>query len=144
MRRVGLRLVFQCWTAPKENPWFLIGAVAAKIIMPDQPKPDPDAPGPFYFSDEARVRQVLQRAGFKNIALERSEIEVCAVAGGGLTQAAEFALDMAGPLRTALQNAGAELTAEVMAAVHAFLEPYVRPHGVFVPTVTWIVTASRD
>ncbi len=138
------RLVFQCWTDAKSNPWFLVRGAAAEIIAPDEPPPDPEAPGPFYFSDEARVRDVLGQAGFKNVALERCEIEACAGQGGDLASAAEFALDMTGPLKSLLDAAGDELNAEVRAAVSALLEPYRRSEGVFVPTVTWIVSAASN
>ena len=62
--KAGGRLAFVCWRTPPENPWASAPVRAAKPFLPDQPPPDPLAPGPFAFSDPDRIRTILVQAGF--------------------------------------------------------------------------------
>src|SRR6185369_10664041 len=58
--RTGGRCVFVCWRAPRDNAWAITPLVAAREAMGVTPPPaDPNAPGPFAFADEDRVRMIL-------------------------------------------------------------------------------------
>jgi ubiquinone/menaquinone biosynthesis C-methylase UbiE len=71
--RPGGRVAQAAWTAPADNPWASVaqeelvatGAVAA---------PDPDEPGMFAFRDAARIRALLEDAGFTDIVVEQLDL----------------------------------------------------------------------
>lgn len=141
--RPGGRVAFACWQAIGRNPWMTVpvGAVAKVVSLP--PPPAPDAPGPFAFADDARVRRILDAAGFTDVALESFEREL-AIGPGDLDGAVHMMLSM-GPAATALREApdGAAKEAEVAAAVREALAPYLRSDGVRMASASWIVTARN-
>jgi hypothetical protein len=134
------RLTFVCWQAVPKNPWMLVPAAAAATIVP-MPPADPIAPGPFAFADDVRVRGILERAGFREIAFEDAPGEL-RLGNGDLASAAEFALAV-GPTARALREAGDDpaLRERVKAAIAEALKPHLRPDGVRLAGSTWIVTA---
>ena len=70
--RAGGRCVFVCWRMPRDNPWAMTPLSAARRVMGVKPAPaDPEAPGPFAFADEQRVRTILSGAGFDDIGIQR-------------------------------------------------------------------------
>src|SRR4051812_29896947 len=70
--RTGGRCVFVCWRAPRDNPWTMVPLSAARKAMGVTPPPaDPNAPGPFAFADEERLRGILGDAGFDTIDVQR-------------------------------------------------------------------------
>ena len=67
----GGSLHFVCWTDVVENEFFTI---SANIIIKHLNKGFPEttrAPGPFAFSDEDYIKQILNASGFKNINVEK-------------------------------------------------------------------------
>src|SRR5260370_784321 len=68
--RPGGRLAFACWPAPRENQFVTIPVAAAARHVPLPAPADPDAPGPFAFAEAERVRRILSRSDFSDIAIE--------------------------------------------------------------------------
>ena len=68
--RPGGRLALAVWSTAPENPWV---AIAGRILAERglSPPPEPDAPGMFVLGDEARLRPLLQSAGFDVQRVER-------------------------------------------------------------------------
>jgi len=68
--RVGGRLVFICWQALADNPWF-VGA-ALQPFCPPAPSPGPgkNATGPFALADAEYTTAILANAGWS--AIERT------------------------------------------------------------------------
>jgi len=67
----GGSLHFVCWTNVLENEFF---TAAANIIIKHLNKEFPQvtrAPGPFAFSEEKYVKQILNASGFKNIKVDK-------------------------------------------------------------------------
>ena len=63
----GGRMMVSCWGPQPENPWIInVMGVVAKYI--DMPRPDPKTPGPFAFADTNYFRDILTKAGFKDIS----------------------------------------------------------------------------
>ena len=64
------RLALAVWGTAAENPWV---AIAGRILAERglSPPPEPGAPGMFVLADEARLRQLLQGAGFDVERVER-------------------------------------------------------------------------
>lgn len=66
--RTGGRLVFACWQGPSKNRWFPTEVMMKYSSAPPRPAGSPPAPGPFAFGDPAYVTNILEEAGFKDIA----------------------------------------------------------------------------
>ena len=67
----GGSLHFVCWTSVMENEFF---TSAANVIIKHLNKEFPKvtrAPGPFAFSEEKYVKQILNASGFKNIKVDK-------------------------------------------------------------------------
>lgn len=68
----GGRLVFACWAPLAENPhWLFCYDIAVKHLGPPAPRPAHE-PGPHAFGDPDYLRDLLTRAGFTAIAIERA------------------------------------------------------------------------
>ena len=113
----GGRLAFVCWRAMPENVWAFAPFMAARDLLPAQPPPDPNAPGPFAFADPVRLRSILEGAGFKNVKIEKLDTVMHMAATA--QDAAQFSLGI-GPLA----RAAAEWTRHQSKIVSAW-----RPHG---------------
>ena len=69
--QVGGSLHFVCWTSVMENEFF---TEAANIIIKHLNKDFPNisrAPGPFAFSEEEYVKEILRASAFKNVKVEK-------------------------------------------------------------------------
>jgi len=141
--RPGGRLVFACWRSVKENPWVLVPMAAAAPLLTLPPPPPPGAPGPFAFGDAARVRSILEAAGFGAIAIEPADLAMTP-GGGDLDDAAETILNV-GPLASALReaNAGDALRDQVRSAVRKAFELHLRGGRVELGSAIWLVEARR-
>jgi prepilin-type processing-associated H-X9-DG protein len=141
--RPGGRLSFVCWRAVEENPWAAVPfAAVAKVLGPPEPAA-PDAPGPFSFGSAARVRAVLESAGFRDVTTEKVDHEV----GYGTTtdlDATAAAVARVGPVARMLVDRDEATRARAIAAVRDVLPPYVQPGGaVRFPASAWVVTARN-
>jgi SAM-dependent methyltransferase len=135
------RLAFVCWQALTDNPWMFVPLGAALQIVPPPPLPAPDAPGPFAFADSARVRRILDAAGFADVAIEPVREQLTIGGGAGLDQTAEFMLQM-GPTAALIREANdPTLVPRLTAVVREALAPYMTPEGVRMDSASWIVTA---
>jgi SAM-dependent methyltransferase len=140
--RTGGRCVFVCWRAPRYNAWAMTPLSAARTAMGVTPTPaDPDAPGPFAFADDKRLRTVLSDAGFGAIDMQRFD----AVLSLGATprSAAEGAVQI-GPVSRFVREVGVEHLPIILDAVERTLAPLAAPDGhVSLNGSTWIVSATN-
>jgi len=136
--RPGGRLAFVCWRSLAENDWMRKPLEAAKPLLPPQPPPDPNAPGPFAFADAQRVTALLSKAGFASVTLRPFD---AMIGSGELQQTLALTLRI-GPLGSVLRE-HPELTDAVAEKVRAVREPYDTPRGVLLPGAVWIVTARN-
>ncbi|MGC8731662.1 MAG: class I SAM-dependent methyltransferase [Halothiobacillaceae bacterium] len=143
--RPGGRLAFGCWRAAKLNEWITVPLEAArKALPPGLPPPpaDPEAPGPYSFSDESRVARILAGAGFLDIEVRPIDVELDAAADGGLEGAAEF-LQLVGPTSRFMAHHGEAVRAVARDNIRAALAPYARNGTVLLGGAIWIVTAGN-
>jgi SAM-dependent methyltransferase len=141
--RPGGRLGFVCWRAPHENPSFTVPFQAALPHIPEVPPPlDPNAPGPFAFADESRIRSILQRAGYAGVDVARHDTELAFAGASDLEAAVDLALHV-GQLSRVLVGQPDATIARVRDAVRDAFRPHHGPRGVTFPSSTWIVTARR-
>lgn len=134
----GGRLAFVCWRAPADNPVMVLPMMAAAPLLPGPlPAPEPGAPGPFAFADQARVRGILDQAGFTSVEIVPHDEKI---GGGDLETAVGLAMRI-GPLG-AIVREHPDLAPRVVEAVRAALAPHEGPDGVKLASATWIVTAQ--
>lgn len=135
----GGRLAFVCWRSAPENEWASVPFVAARDLLPEQPPPDPTAPGPFAFADSARVKAILEQAGFKDVRIEK--LDTAMRMGATLDEAVEMSTK-AGPLARALGEIQDEaLKDKIHARVKAAIAKYDTGKGVLAPAACWLVEA---
>ena len=139
--RPGGRLAFVCWQGQAVNEWVAVPALAMLPIVGPPEMPPPDAPGPFAFADPDRVADILERAGFSDVALD--PVEVPLLLGGGLSLDDAVAwLGEGGMGKRFLGGADAATAERALAAARAAMEPFVTPDGVRLASATWLVHAT--
>ena len=140
--RAGGRCVFVCWRAPRDNPWAMTPLAAARAAMGVTPPPaDPNAPGPFAFADEERLRGILSGAGFGAIGVQRFD---AAIPLGETARAAAQRVRQIGPVSRLVREVGDEHLPVILDAVERALAPLAAPEGhVSLNGSTWIVSATN-
>lgn len=137
----GARLVFSCFRAPAENAW---ASETTALLPPGSTGPsDPHAPGPFAFADDARVADILGRAGWRNVDFERVGFAFVVGAGDDPVEDALGYFALIGPVA----RAAAALEDAQKAAFRLRLRKYLERHAsgslVALKAAAWIVTALR-
>jgi len=134
------RLAFICWRGVKENEWASLPYRIAQPFLPEQPVVDPYAPGPFAFADAARLRGILESAGFREIQIE--PFQGFMNLGQVPAEAAFQSTNLMGPTSRALRNADEATRARVMNAIG---EELARTHSsgkeIRLATACWLVNA---
>jgi hypothetical protein len=114
-------------------------AAARKAMDITPASADPNAPGPFAFADDERLRTILSNAGYGNIDVLRFDAKV--FLGATPRAAAENALRL-GPTARLVREVGAEHEAAILEAVEAAFMPLAALDGrVILNGSTWIVSA---
>jgi SAM-dependent methyltransferase len=134
----GGKLTFMAWRSPMENPFFVTAALALAPFAPPPTPTAPDAPGQFAFADEARVRGILEAAGWTSIAFDRVD-EICPMQRADLTTY----ITRMGPAAVALRDADTATRAQAIAALETAFAPYIEGDSVRVPAACWEVTALK-
>jgi SAM-dependent methyltransferase len=135
----GGRLALAVFRTAGENQWPSVPMAAVAHLLPPTPAADPDAPGMFSWGDPARVRRILDAAGFREVALTPVDLDY-RIAETGAAEATEFAL-LFGPLTRVLPGLPHERQEAVRAALEAFFAGHVTPQGVAFPSAFWLVAA---
>ena len=140
--RTGGRCVFVCWRTPRDNAWAMTPLAAARKAMDITRAPaDPNAPGPFAFAEEDRLRTILSNAGYGSIDVVRFDAQI--FLGATPRAAAESALRL-GPTARLVREVGAEHETAILDAVEAAFMPLASPDGrVSLNGSAWIVSATN-
>ena len=138
--RPGGRLAFVTWRRLSDNPWFLVPYLAAKPLLPPQPPPDPEAPGPFRFADPDTLRRILSDAGFSNVEVTPHDSMMQLAGPGELARAVDFAVQI-GPVSRALATVDAGVKAAATAAIGAELARHESANGLILSAGNWLVSA---
>jgi len=144
--RQGGRVAFVCWRDATENDWVGVPMGAIKGIVPPTAPPDPEAPGPFSFSDQGRVRRILTEAGFTDVAIAPFDASVPLGEGATRDAAIDDAVKMAlevGPVSRALADQSDDTRARASAAVRAAFAVLPGERSVIGDGAAWIVTARN-
>ncbi len=138
--RPGGRLLCAVWRPIVENAWFAVPLDAALPLLPPQPPADPDAPGPFALANPDRVRGILTRAGWREVALRPLDVSMPVTGPGQFDEAVEFATRV-GALARILAEVDPDLRSRARDAVAAALAPHDGPEGVTLGGAIWLVSA---
>jgi len=134
----GGRLAFMCWRVPADNPWWTAPVAAAFDLLPEEPPPEPHAPGAFAFADPDRIRAILTGAGFGSIAIDPFD---GAFDLGPTVEAAADEVMSIGGLARRTRGLDPDTIAQIRARMPAALAPFQTPRRVAPPAGVWIVTA---
>lgn len=137
--RPGGQLRLVVWRGAADNPFMTTAERAAAPLLPALPPRDPDGPGQFAFGDPARVRAILEQAGWEEIALDPLDVP-CALPEPALLTY----LSRLGPVGMALDQVDdARVRQQVLTAVRAAFEPFVHGEEIRFTAACWIVRAAR-
>jgi hypothetical protein len=112
---------------------------AARDLLPPQEPADPLAPGPFAFADSDRLRAILEKAGYRNIRIEK--LDTTMFMGATAEEAAAQALNI-GPLARAATGLDDATREKIRAAVTEAYARFLTPAGVTPPAACWLVGAT--
>jgi SAM-dependent methyltransferase len=135
------RLAFVCWQALMSNAWMSVPVMAASSVLGAFDPPSTDSPGPFFFADPERVRNVLGSAGYADIDVRPFETTMD-TESSEVSEWLGFILRM-GPLGGAFLDAQDEDRERTMAAVLEAVAPHESNGTYRLPASTWVVTARR-
>jgi SAM-dependent methyltransferase len=136
------RLAFACWREARQNPFFILPLREAGKHAPPLPETDPEAPGPFAFTSEARVQRILSDAGYVDIALKPHELELDIAAGRGLDAAVTAAMTI-GPTSRILDGQSEAVRAAAAKDIRKALAAHARGDSGPLGAAIWIVTATN-
>lgn len=136
----GGRVAFACWRTVADNPWMMVPMMAGiRALGVTPPPPVPDAPGPFAFADETRLRAILEGAGYRAVSIARFDAPM--TLGADPMAAATMAVEV-GPLGGLVRENGGVASQALLDAVAESLAPHAGADGVRLTGSTWIVTAA--
>lgn len=142
----GGKLCMVVWRSKSANPALSLAEEVVRELLGDADKGDAVTcgPGPFSMASADVCSEQVRAAGFSDIALERNDADMWL--GGSVDHAIEVALDLgpAGELVRLHGADGAARRAELEAALRPVLSQGLRSDGVYFPSSTWIVTATRS
>lgn len=128
MRRVlapGGRVALAVWDDSAENPWATIPSRALIELGHAEP-PDPSAPGMFALAAPARLRELLEAAGFVEVLVEQVELERVAI---GVEDYIAESVDVARAFADAFEAMSEDERAELTARIATLAEPYTAADG---------------
>jgi SAM-dependent methyltransferase len=134
--RSGGRLAFSCFQPIFANQWMAAPTMGAASVFPFTP-PAPDAPGPFAFADQDRVRSILTDAGFTDIDIQPHDHDVEV----GMDDSDIDQVLSMGPMRDHYTKADDETKRRAFAAVRESVASFADGGRYRFPSASWTVTA---
>ena len=139
--RPGGTLSFVCWQGVFDNEWMLIpGAAVMQVTGSLPPMPGPDEPGPFSLADPARVRAVLDAAGFGAVTITPHADHVV-ISEDRIPEVALTSIRVGG-IREALREADDHTRQRALAAIEDALRGRAEDGEVRASRGVLLVTAS--
>jgi len=134
------RLAFAAFRTAEENSWCTAAFKAVQNLLPLVPPSESKETGQFSWADPARVRRILESAGFQNFSLTPHDPLIELAGPGGAEAAADFAMHV-GPIARAAQGVSAQQQKAVRASLKNFFQSHDSPRGIVLPGAIWVVRA---
>ena len=136
--RQGCRLALAVWRTPRDNPWAMEPISVARQFLDMPPRPGPEEPSPFSFSDPDRVRNILGDVGWTNIELTPLDLQL--TLGRSDEEALAF-LTQIGPLAAPLAAASKNNYAKAIGRIKDLLVTKRNKDGIVqLAAGCWIIT----
>jgi ubiquinone/menaquinone biosynthesis C-methylase UbiE len=139
----GGRIAMAVWRRREDNEWlYRAQRIVEEIVSRPEEYDEPTCgPGPFSMADADTTSDVMQRAGFEDVALRRCDVPMRI--GGGLDEAIEIvtALGPAGEILRLAGDRAPHLHGRVDAALREGMADMEGPDGIVAMSSTWLVTA---
>jgi SAM-dependent methyltransferase len=144
--RPGGKLCLIVWRGLADNPaWSAAKTVVRECLSAPTPSAATCGPGPFSWADEETDRAMLAAAGFARVEVfERCDVDICV--GRTIEEAIDYQL-LVGPSGELVRLAGEEgqrRKPELRARLADLFRAYLRDDGVFMPSSTWLISATLD
>ena len=136
----GGRLSVVIWQSMAQNEWATVVRDTLGDGL-DIPAPPLGQPGPFSMADQAVTREILERAGWRNVNFENLRSPF--VAGTDVESAFAFMSDTS-VARSLLAQQPSERQRELQARLRERLAAAARPTGVELAAAAWLVTARWE
>jgi ubiquinone/menaquinone biosynthesis C-methylase UbiE len=140
----GGRIAMSVWRRREDNDWLYRAQriVEAIVSRPEEYDEPTCGPGPFSMADADTTSEVMLRAGFRDVALQRFDERM--LIGAELDDAIEIvtALGPAGEILRLAGDRAEHLRAQVDEALRQGMADMAGPDGVYAMSSTWLVTAS--
>ncbi|MGD8311531.1 MAG: class I SAM-dependent methyltransferase [Gammaproteobacteria bacterium] len=136
----GARLVLACWAEPQKNPFvgLLLQTLGKYTVLP---VPPPGAPGIFALADPDRLHQVIEAAGFRDIAIEALEINVVEVDDGQAYW--DTMSDLAAPVMTLVEQLADTVRDAFIEDVITTADALRQDDTLRMPGTTWVASALK-
>jgi SAM-dependent methyltransferase len=139
----GGRITMVVWRRKLDNDWMHRAELIVKNFLERNDESDEPTcgPGPFSMADADTTSSILVSAGFEDVSLTRSDIDIKI---GDDVDAAMDLVTALGPAGEVIRLAGAEaerVRPQIEAALREGLSEFAGPEGVWAPASTWIVSA---
>ena len=144
MRRAantGARMAFVCWRQLDENPWMQVPMNAVARHLPPRPKPVPNAPGMFAFTDPQRVLEILTEAGWAPPRLDKLDLDLDIAAGRGLDEAVVQSTQI-GAVNSWVRGQPAEVVSTAVASLREALAAHLDGASVRLRGAMWLVSSA--
>lgn len=144
MRRTatpGARMAIICWRSIAENPWMEVPVKAVARHFPPRPKPPPNAPGMFGFSNPEHVSAIFTASGWKTPQFSKLDIDLDLAAGRGLDKAVEQ-ITKIGAVNSWLRDQPAETVAAAVTSLREALAAYAEGSNVRLPAAMWLIRSE--
>ena len=139
----GGRMCFVCWQAPGDNGWATLSTAAVAELLPTGPPVDQLAPGPFAFADANRLKNILEKAGWREIEISPHDFDMKIGRGDDpVADAVDFSLQI-GPAARAAREGGKEVADKAAEALAKIYANHVVDGAVALPAAIWLVSARR-
>lgn len=123
--RPGGRAALAVWDAAEHNPWATI-PVQTLVELGHIEPPDPNAPGMFVLGDAARLREMIEAAGFVEVLVEQVELPR---SDDSVDAYLDQTVAISRPIADARERLSVEQWAEVVARVAQLAEPFTAEDG---------------
>lgn len=141
----GGSLCLVVWRALRDNPcWSIAKQVALEYLPPPPPTGATCGPGPFSMADEETTRAMLAAAKLDHdIRFERIDADICV--GVDIEEAIDYQV-LVGPAGEIVREAkdeGRRRLPEIREKLRGVFAKSLREGGVFLPSSTWAITATK-